>query len=104
MPRRRKRPGQQAIGPDWQRIRAMRAESREVQLARRRLLLGIDERRLHEPSTRRRLARALRHERRAARSGRPPYDPLRHLLLMRLERKLKKGALRRRTGASTCQS
>jgi hypothetical protein len=104
MRRRRKRPGQQAVGPDWQRIRATRAESPEAQLARRRVMLGIDERKLHDPSTRRRLARALRQERRAAQSGRPPYDPLRHLLLVRLERKLRKASLRRRTAKSTCQS
>jgi hypothetical protein len=93
MRRKRKRPGQQAIGPDWQRARAARADSPEVQLARRRVMLGIDERKLHDPATRRRLAR-----------GRPPYDPLRHLLLVRLERKLKKGGLRRITRMSTSQS
>jgi hypothetical protein len=82
----------------------VRAESAEAQLARRKVMLGIDERKLHDPGTRRRLARALRHERRAARSGRPPYDPLRHLLLVRLERKLKKAALRRVSRTSTCQS
>jgi hypothetical protein len=86
------------------RIRAVLAESPEAQLARRKVMLGIDERKLHEAGTRYRLARALRHERRAARSGRPPYDPLRHLVLVRLARKLKKGALRRMTRTSTCQS
>jgi hypothetical protein len=67
-------------------------------------MLGVDERKLQDPGTRRRLARALRHERREARSGRPPYDPLRHLLLVRLERKMKRGALRRLIRTSTCQS
>jgi hypothetical protein len=36
-----------------------------------------------------RLAYTLRKERRAARAGRVGYDPLRHLLLVRLERLLR---------------
>jgi hypothetical protein len=87
------------------RIRAVRVESREAQLARRVFTLGIDERRLHDPAVRRRLARALRHERRAARSGRAPYDPVRHLVLVRLERRARRGvALRRGSRASTCDA
>jgi hypothetical protein len=53
--------------------------------------LGIDERKRHDPGS-------------AAASSGPLYDPLRHLLLLRLERELRTGALRRVMRASTCQS
>jgi hypothetical protein len=82
----------------------VRSEYQGEQLARRLLMLGIDERRLHDPAVRRHIGRALRREQRAARSGRPPYDPLRHLVLVRLERKLKKSGLRRATRTSTCET
>lgn len=36
-----------------------------------------------------RIARALRMERRAARTGGPGYDPMRHLVLLRLDRRLR---------------
>jgi peptide-methionine (R)-S-oxide reductase len=72
------------------RIRAIRHDDIGSQLERRRLALGLQ----RSASTagdanapgRARLARLLRSERRAARSGAAGYDPLRHLLLVRLSR------------------
>jgi hypothetical protein len=78
------------------RIRAVRHDDVSAQLERRllalRLRLGpeVISGDCPDPLLIRRLGRALRTERRAARSGTPGYDLLRHLALVRLSRTLKR--------------
>jgi hypothetical protein len=65
----------------------------DAQIERRLWLLGLDSggpRTVSGPCLAPRLARALRRERRAARAGAPGYDPVRHLVLARLERMVRK--------------
>ena len=73
------------------RYRAFRHDDRTWQIESRMFLLGLGASAFGEskrdPRFRRRVAAALRRERRAARNG-AAYDPLRHLLLLRLARKL----------------
>jgi hypothetical protein len=66
------------------------------------MMLGIDERKRHDPGSA--AASSGRRATSEARRVRPLYDPLRRLLLLRLERELRTGALRRVMRASTCQS
>ena len=79
------------------RIRSVRKEDVRSQLEQRLIWLGIGQSRMADasPDLVRRLARALRRERRAARcrigNG---YDPLRHLLLVRFARLCKGKRLR----------
>lgn len=74
------------------RIRAYRRDDIRAQLERRLIMLGIGfgpfAAAVSDEETRQRLARALRLERRASRAGGFGYDPLRHLVLVRLARAL----------------
>ena len=78
------------------RIRAVRHDDVQAQLERRllalRVRLGTEVLSEDCPDSVlvRRLGQALRTERRAARSGTPGYDLLRHLALVRLGRSLKR--------------
>ena len=71
-------------------IRAMRREDISALIERRLITLGFDPKSPAadegDPLVARRIARALRAERRAARNG-AGYDPLRHLVLARLRRR-----------------
>ncbi len=72
-------------------IRAMRVEDAERECERRLEAFGLFERvidRDSEAGFALRIARALRAERRAARTGGAGYDPVRHLVLVRLNRRL----------------
>jgi hypothetical protein len=83
--------------PSHARIRAYRRDDARTQLERRLLLLGIGlgpfAVREREAETAKRVARALRRERRAARTGGFGYDPLRHLVLVRLTRAMRRERL-----------
>lgn len=67
-----------ACGAEYAAIRAFRAENREELLSRQNVFLGA-----HLSGQEARLRRALRAQRRAAKSG-EHYDPARHLALARL--------------------
>lgn len=72
-------------------IRAMRVEDAEQECERRIEAFGLFERVIDKDSEAGfalRIARALRAERRAARAGGSGYDPVRHLVLVRLNRRL----------------
>lgn len=72
-------------------IRAMRFEDSQQECERRLEAFGLFERvidRDSEAGFALRIARALRAERRAARSESAGYDPVRHLVLVRLNRRL----------------
>jgi hypothetical protein len=75
-------------------LRAFRSDDVSSQIERRLCVLGLraEDPRAGSTDTRleSRLARALRRERRAARAGGPGYDPVRHLVLVRLERQLRR--------------
>ena len=69
-------------------LRAMRCTDKDMELKVRLAMVGIDPRPAGgERPLSPRIGRALRAERRAARCG-IGYDPLRHLVLARLARKL----------------
>jgi hypothetical protein len=69
-------------------LRAIRCTERDEELKVRLAVIGVDPQLADDepPSSNPRIERALRAERRAARSG-VGYDPLRHLVLARLARK-----------------
>ncbi len=74
-------------------IRAMRLTDNRAECERRLEAFGLFARTLDANADERfalRIARALRAERRAARSGGSGYDPMRHLVLVRLDRRLKR--------------
>jgi hypothetical protein len=74
-------------------IRAMRVEDAELECERRLEAFGLFERVIDkdcEAGFALRIARALRAERRAARAGGSGYDPVRHLVLVRLNRRLQR--------------
>ncbi len=72
------------ISPTSGRVRAIRHDDRDQQLARSSLLLGLSGEFVEFDAQReQRLARALRAARRAAIRGGGDYDPVRHLLLVR---------------------
>jgi len=85
----RRAPGQVAYGPPWGRIRAYRAFDLRLEIDRRMRVFGLGgpDRKLG-PDLEKHLARALRHERRAARTWGRGYDIMRHLTLVRLQRAL----------------
>ncbi len=85
----RRAPGQVAHGPPWGRIRAYRAFDPRHEIDRRMIVFGISgPGRALGPDLARHLARALRHERRAARTWGRGYDLMRHLTLVRMQRAL----------------
>jgi hypothetical protein len=68
-------------------LRAIRCADRDADLKARLAVIDVDPQTTHgEPRSNPRIERALRAERRAARSG-VGYDPMRHLVLVRLARK-----------------
>jgi hypothetical protein len=72
-------------------IRAIRFEDSQQECERRLEAFGLFERIIDKDSEAGfalRIARALRGERRAARAGAAKYDPVRHLVLVRLNRRL----------------
>jgi hypothetical protein len=72
-------------------IRAMRVEDTQQECERRLEAFGLFARVIDKDSEAGfalRIARALRAERRAARAGAAGYDPVRHLVLVRLNRRL----------------
>jgi hypothetical protein len=75
-------------------VRAFRSDDVNSQIEQRLCMLGLrtEGPRAGSTDTRieSRLARALRRERRAARAGGPGYDPVRHLVLARLDRQLRR--------------
>lgn len=74
-------------------IRAMRFEDSQQECERRLEAFGLFERAIDKNSEAGfalRIARALRAERRAARCGSAGYDPVRHLVLVRLNRRLRR--------------
>ncbi len=82
-------PGQIAKGPPWGRIRAYRAFDLRHEIDRRMIVFGLGgPGRKLEPDLERHLARALRAERRAARTWGRSYDLMRHLTLVRMQRAL----------------
>ena len=85
----RRAPGQVAKGPPWGRIRAYRAFDLRHEIDRRMRVFGLGGpgRRLG-PELERHLVRALRAERRAARTWGRGYDLMRHLTLVRMQRAL----------------
>jgi len=82
----RRAPGQVAYGPPWGRIRAYRAFDLRREIDRRMSVFSLGG--PLRPDLARHLARALRHERRAARSWGRGYDLMRHLTLLRMQRAL----------------
>jgi hypothetical protein len=93
-----KRPAKTNI--ETRRIRAIRLDDSHKECERRLSAFGLFGTVLDtegDSSFKLRIARALRSERRAARAGGAGYDPLRHLILSRLDRQLsqrKQGAHR----------
>lgn len=89
---------------DWGKtrgIRAIRFTDNRVECERRLEAFGLFARTLDANSDAKfalRIARALRAERRAAQGGGTGYDPMRHLVLVRLDRRLKR---RKRSAASS---
>lgn len=72
-------------------IRAVRFEDNRRECERRLEAFGLFARALDKDSDENfalRVARALRAERKAARAGGRSYDPMRHLVLIRLSRRL----------------
>lgn len=85
----RRAPGQVAYGPPWGRIRAYRAFDLRHEIERRMIVFGLGgPGRELGPDLARHLARALRAERRAARTWGRGYDIMRHLTLVRMQRAL----------------
>ncbi len=91
---------------DWDRTRGIRAfrfiDNRE-ECERRLEAFGNFARILDTnagPAFALRVARALRAERRAAQGGGPGYDPMRHLVLARLDRRLKRRSRKCGTSAA----
>jgi hypothetical protein len=81
-------------------IRAIRFEDHQEECERRLAAFGLFARTLDKDSDENfalRVARALRAERKAARGGGFGYDPMRHLVLIRLNRRLRR---RRRNPAT----
>lgn len=74
-------------------IRAIRFEDHQEECERRLKAFGLFARTLDKDSDENfalRVARALRAERKAARAGGDGYDPMRHLVLIRLNRRLRR--------------
>jgi hypothetical protein len=74
-------------------IRAIRFEDHQEECERRLKAFGLFARTLNKDSGENfalRVARALRAERKAARGGGGGYDPMRHLVLIRLNRRLRR--------------
>ena len=85
----RRAPGQVAYGPPWGRIRAYRAFEYRREIDRRMIVFGLGGTgRKLGPDLDRHLARALRAERRAARTWGRGYDLMRHRTLVRMQRAL----------------
>ena len=96
----RRAPGQIAYGPPWGRIRAVRSFDVCREIDRRMMVFGLGgPGRKLGPDLERHLARALRHERRAARAWGRGYDLMRHLTLVRMQRALD-SRRRRQKGSS----
>lgn len=75
------------------RIRAIRFQDNQKECEHRLSAFGLFWAALdvgNDSSLRTRIARALRSERRAARAGGPGYDPMRHLVLARLDRRMQR--------------